>query len=393
MKIMRFVFLLIILVVSMACGSAYAQTAVDDSNLIEQQIDVSEADEIGRIIKDYADKESLSVIGGLDPSQIIGDIISGKLKLDPASLLKAIPTYLLGEITGNIGILIKLAIIAILCAILRNLQSSFLKEGTGEIAFFACYAVFVALAVTSFKTASDLGIKTINDMVGFMYASLPVLTTLMVSSGNVISGSAFQPLMIMAAEFTANAIKVIFIPAIFLSTVLSFINNISEKIQISKTASLIKRCAVITLGIIVTAFVAAVSVQSGLKGIADGVAGKTLKFAIGTFIPVIGGYLADAASTVISCTLLIKNAAGIAVMIGVVILCLLPLLKIMALILLYRLAGLLVEPLSEKRITGCFGDMANSMSIILGMVAAVALMFLISLSTVINSANTSAMIR
>jgi stage III sporulation protein AE len=80
-------------------------------------------------------------------------------------------------------------------------------------------------------------------------------------------------------------------------------------------------------------------------------------------------------------------------MIGIISICIVPLLKIFALILLYKLVCVLVEPISEKRITNCINEVAKSMTFILGITASVVFMFLISVTAIISSANISAMIR
>ncbi len=115
------------------------------------------------------------------------------------------------------------------------------------------------------------------------------------------------------------------------------------------------------------------------------IASKTVKFAIGTFIPVVGGYLSDAADTVIGCSLLIKNAAGVIVLIGIIAVCLMPIMKIAAVVLLYKITCALVEPISEKRITDCINDIANSMILIIGSVAVVAFMFIVSITAIIGA--------
>jgi stage III sporulation protein AE len=176
------------------------------------------------------------------------------------------------------------------------------------------------------------------------------------------------------------------------STVLAVVNNISERIQLSRLAKLMRQTVITVLGIILTLFVAIIAVQGSLGAVADGVTSKTAKFAIG-FIPVVGSYLADAADTVIGCTLIIKNAAGAAVMIGIIAICLVPILKISAIILMYKLVCAVVEPLSEKRITNCINEVANSIALVLGIVCCVAFMFLICVTAVIGAGNLSAMVR
>jgi stage III sporulation protein AE len=293
----------------------------------------------------------------------------------------------------NLGILAKLAVLIVICAVLKNLQSAFLSESVSEIAFYVCYAVIVSVLLVSFSTAVRLGTEIIDGMVGFMVATIPILITMLVSGGSITTGGVFQPVMLMVVEVTATIIKNVFIPLIFLSTILTILSNISEKIQLTRMAGFIRQIGVWGLGIVLTVFIGIVSLQGSMGAVIDGVTSKAAKFAISTFIPVVGKTLSDAADTVIGCTLLIKNAAGAAVMIGIVAICVVPLLKIIALVALYKAAGALFEPISEKRIIVCINDVAGSMLQIFSVTAAVAIMFLISITALISAGNLSAMIR
>lgn len=330
---------------------------------------------------------------GYDPEKIIRDVAKGKLNFNLPDIINKILTYLFEEIYLNMGILVKLMVLVALCAILNNLQSSFLNKGVGELAFYVCYIVLVSILLVSFSSVVKSGTEIIDRMVNFMYSSIPVLVTLIISSGNISSGGVLQPLLIMVVQVSATIIKNILIPLIVLSTIISIVDNISDKIQISRLSSFLKNITQWTLGLILTIFVAIVSLQGSLGAVVDGVTSKTAKFAIGAFIPVAGKYLADAADAVIGCTLLIKNAVGVAIMIGIVVICLLPLLKILAVVLLYRMACVLLEPLAEGRIIKCISDVAGSMAHILGIAASVAFMFLMTVTALILASNISTMIR
>jgi stage III sporulation protein AE len=80
-------------------------------------------------------------------------------------------------------------------------------------------------------------------------------------------------------------------------------------------------------------------------------------------------------------------------LIGIIAVCLMPIMKIAAVVLLYKITCALVEPISEKRITDCINDIANSMILIIGSVAVVAFMFIVSITAIIAAGNMSAMIR
>lgn len=363
------------------------------AGIIQQQTDTGDIKQIEDQLKKYSSDDATSLLDGYDPRSLIKDASTGKFELSVKGIANNVLKFLFKELYQNLGLLVKIVVLVILCALLKNLQNSFMSESVGEAAFFVCYIVIVSVLLVSFSTAMSMGMEIIDSMVGFMYATVPVLITLLVTGGNITSGGIFQPIMLMVVEVSATVIKNFFMPLIFLSAILSIVNNISDKIQLSRLTSLIRQITGWTLGAILTVFIAVVSLQGSMGAVVDGVTSKAAKFAIGAFIPIVGKTLSDAADTVIGCTLLIKNAAGIAVMIGVIAICIVPLLKILALVVLYKAASALLEPISEKRITNCINDVAGSMIYIFSLSASVAFMFLISVTALISAGNMSAMIR
>ncbi|OPZ93626.1 MAG: Stage III sporulation protein AE precursor [Firmicutes bacterium ADurb.Bin419] len=370
-----------------------AEEGITEDELIEEQAEIDEVKSIENRLKNTMDKNFNEIMPGYDPESMIKNVAKGKFEFDITGIFNRVLMFLFQEIYLNIDILIKLIVLVIICAVLKNLQTSFMSKGVGELAFYICYIVMVSVLMVSFNGAIKVGIEIINAMVNFMYSSIPVLITLLISGGNITSGGVLQPVLIMIVQFTATIIKTVFIPLIILSTTLSIVDNISEKIQVARLASFLKHITSWALGFILTIFVAIVSLQGSLGAVVDGVTSKTTKFAISAFIPVAGKYLADAADAVIGCTLLIKNAVGVAIMIGIIAICIIPILKLLAIIVMYRMACVLLEPIAETRILKCIGEVAGSMTYVLGIVASVAFMFLITVTALITASNLSAMMR
>ncbi len=363
------------------------------TDIIERQSRTGGIGKIENELNKYMDAESRELLEGFDPEEIIKDVSEGKTSFNFKDIANNALRLLFRELYQNLGILVKLAALIMVCALLKNLQTTFLNESVSEIAFYVCYIVIISILLVSFGAAVKMSTDIIDKMVGFMYATVPVLITLLISGGNITTGGIFHPIMLLVVEVSATIIKNIFIPLIFLSTILTIVNNISNKIQLTRLASFIKQITSWALGIILTVFIAVVSLQGSLGAVVDGVTSKAAKFAISTFIPIVGKTLSDAADTVIGCTLLIKNAAGVAVMLGVVIICIIPLIKIIALVALYKAASALLEPISEVRITNCINDVAGSMLYIFAVTAAVAFMFMITVTALISAGNLSAMLR
>ncbi|HHW31751.1 MAG TPA: stage III sporulation protein AE [Clostridiaceae bacterium] len=369
------------------------ESETDNQEIIEEQLKQDKYKELEKYLKQYTDDETGEIIEDFDPVDIFREGARGNFKFSFIGLLNSISRYLFREIYSNINIMAQVIILAVLCALLKNLQTSFLSESVGELAFFACYIVIVSIMVESFYSCLNLATAIVENMVNFMYATMPVLITLLVSGGNITAGGVFQPIVFGIIGAVATIIKSVLMPVILLSTILALIGNISEKVQLSKLTGTIKQVTTAILGLILTVFIGIITIQGSVGAIVDGVTGKTAKFAISTFVPVAGKYLADAAETVIGCALVIKNAAGVAVMAVIVAICLVPILKITALIFLYKITCVLIEPVSEKRITKCIDEISSSLTYIIGLIVSVAFMFIISVTAIIAAGNISTMIR
>jgi stage III sporulation protein AE len=365
----------------------------DTSSLVERQAESGGIDRIKNELEKYTDEDVMDLLGGYDADTIIGDLLKGNLDIDMKGVGTRALKFLFREMYQNIGILIKIAVLVIICALLKNLQTGFMSEGAGQIAFYVCYIVIVSILFVSYGTVMNMGIGIIDSMVGFMYAMIPVMLALLVSGGNITAGGILHPVLLLIVETAATIIRNVFVPLICVSTVLTIINNISEKVQLTRLVNLIRQIVSWSLGIILTIFIIAVTMQGSLGAVIDGATQKAAKFAISTFIPIVGKTLSDAADTVIGCTLLIKNAAGVAAMIGILVICVLPLLKIIALVGLFKAAGALLEPISESRITNCINEVAGSMLHIFALSAAVAFMFIVCVAALISAGNLSAMLR
>jgi len=387
-------FLIITTVVLLNCSVVYAENEADEQSvIINEQLKSDEIKSIKKEIQNSANEDFEKLVPSFDPEVILKQAASGKFKPQLIPFISKALSYLLNEVYTNINIMVKLLVIIIFCSILRQLQSSFMSESVGELAFYVCYAVIVAVMVVSLNTTMNLGKEIIDKMVSFMHSTIPILVTFMISSGSIASGGILQPLLIMTVEVVAGIFKNFLLPLVMLSAILSVVDNLSDKVHISQLTSFFRQICGWSMGIIMTIFIAIVSIQGTMGAVVDGVASKTTKYAISTFVPVAGKYLADAADAVLGCTLLIKNGVGIIVMIGILSICLIPLIKLSAIIIIYKMTCALVEPISDKRITGFLNDVASSMTYILGIASEVAFMFLMSITALISAGTISAMMR
>lgn len=364
-----------------------------DAAIIDEQAEMAELEQLQKSIQENSSGGLSELLPDFRSGSFIKDVAKGNFKFSLPDILKGILKLLFHELFTNMSLLIKLLVVIAFCAILKNMQASFMQESTGELAFYVCYIVMVTMMLAGFQNVLQMGKNIIDSMVSFMHATIPVLISLLVSTGNMTSAGIFQPFMITMVEISATLLKNIFIPLVYFSAVLSVVDNISDKLHITKLAGFLKQAVAWSLGAVLTIFIAIVALQGAMGAVVDGVTSKTAKFAISTIIPVGGKILSDAAESIIGCTLLIKNATGLAAMLGIIAIVLMPILKMLAIIILYRLTIVIAQPLSDGRITSCLSELTSSMTLLLGIVTSVTFMFIISITVMISAGNISAMFR
>lgn len=290
-------------------GENQDQNNIDTGELVDEILEQVDTYELENIIGQM-NIETKDYLPSLNIREIISSLARGKFSLNSKDLFMGIMKYLFNEVIMNSGILARLILLSIICALLQNLQSSFESHSVGEIAYNIVYFVILGMAIQSFAMAIKIGVEAIDSMVQFMYALLPTLIALLTATGALSSAALFQPIVTFTVNMLSTFVKNIILPLIFFGAILNLINYISSKVQIYKLAGLIKQATVVLLGFVMTIFLGIMTIQGVAASSFDGVTARTAKYAVDNLIPIIGGFLSDAVDTIIGCSLLIKNAIG-----------------------------------------------------------------------------------
>jgi len=347
-------------------------------------------------IKDIANQikiEDNEFLANVDIEEMLDNLQKGEFSFDFKKIYTSIGSFLFKEIKSCFPLMIQIIAIAILGALLKNLQENMGSGGTAEIGFYVTYILIITLVVSSFVQAVDIAKDTVNTLMNFMQALLPILISLMVATGGVVSSSAIYPVIIIATQTISNLVVNFIIPMVLLAFTIGIVGNISEKINVKGISKGLKSISIWILGAILTIFVGIMSIEGTMASSVDGITVKTAKFMFSNGIPVVGKILGDSVDTILGSSLILKNAVG---MVGVIVIFLLgisPLLKIFAVILMYTLTAAIIEPFTEKRIVVCINDTGGALKILLGCVLGVEVMFLISVVTMMKMANMSMMLR
>lgn len=152
--------------------------------------------------------------------------------------------------------------------------------------------------------------QVIKALSNFMLCFIPIFSGVIAVSGGSVSSLGYSTTIFTLAQIFSIFIVDILLPFIGIFLALSVTGALNESINISGIISLIKKIVIFILSLFVTIFIGIFTLQNSIAVSTDGMGLKTAKFLSSSFIPIVGGALGDALSSVLSCLLLIKSTVG-----------------------------------------------------------------------------------
>lgn len=374
------------LVLSLPGGLAIAETVSGEPGVMyEEGLGSLKLEDLEKF-KHQVDGELSTYLSGTSLREWFTDFIRGEWKFDTGEVVSNLGRFFFKEVRANSHLLGKLLILAVVTSLLVNLQSSFGGEGIARISYLVCFLALLALALGSFHYVLEIGYRTINNMSDFMVGALPQMMILVAGMGAINTSAMMFPVMATAATALANGIKHLVFPLIVLSAVLSLLDLASDTVKVQRLGELVRTLVGVFLGLFMTIFVGLLGIKTIYGTVLDKMTLKTTQFAASLF-PVIGKLLSDAVEFTLGYVVILKQALSVFGMVIIIGLCVFPILKIGAMILIYKVAAALVEPLGDTRTAQALEVMAKHLVLVLASTAAVALMFLIMITIVAGVTN------
>ena len=311
---------------------------------------------ISSFIKE-AQKYTQNTFKDIDVNELFTSAITGKIDND--TIIKSIVSLVGKEVLNCATVLGSILVIIIIHSILKSISEGLENKNVAQITYYVQYILIVTLIMANFSDILQMVKTSIQNLVGFMNSLVPLLITLMLTTGNFASAGILEPIILFIITFIGNFITTILLPFVLISTALAIISKVSSRIQVDKLSKFFNSTVVWTLGVVLTLFVGIISVEGSLSSTVDGITAKTTKAAVSNFIPVVGKILGDAVDTVMGCSNILKNAVGIVGVVVVIAICVGPIIKLAILMGLYYLAGAVCQPIADEKIVKLLEEMGN----------------------------------
>lgn len=341
--------------------------------------------------KNNLDSEIAGYVEGHSVKDWFVNFFKGGWSFDLKNLGQDIITFLFREVVINSSLLGKLIILAVISALIINLQTAFSSE-VARMSYLACFLALCVIAIGSFRVVLTIGQETIENMVAFMVGMLPQMMVLTAGLGNVNASVMLFPILMTAATAFANAIKSVVFPLIIMSAILSIVNHLSDTFKVDRMAKFFNEMAKISLGFFLTFFVGVMTLRALYASVLDKVALRTTRFISDNAIPVVGKMFSDTIEVAAGYVVMLKQALGVFGVIIILGIILMPLIKIGAIALIYKAAAAITEPLGDSKTAAILESMSAHLFLMLAAVVAVALMFFIMIAIVAGMYNGWAML-
>ncbi|MCH5248644.1 MAG: stage III sporulation protein AE [Lachnospiraceae bacterium] len=321
-----------------------------------------------------------------DGKQVLSLIMQGKILKAVGALVSGIGDSFTAQVGEIRALFVMILILGITAALFSNFADVFQSRQVSDIAFYFIYLLLIAILVKVFGNAASIVKGMLNQVITFIQVLIPTYLLAIGTASGAASAVAYNQLFFIAVYIIQQCYLSILIPLINSFVLLSIINGVwmEEKLNmmLDLADKFIGGCIKITLGII-TGFSI---LQSMISPIVDALEASALKKAV-SVIPGIGNLTEGMFEMVIGSAVLIKNSIGIYITIVMIIVCTLPILKILLLAGVLKFSAALIGIVSDKRMTNCANRVGDGSLMLLKLALSAIALFIISIAIAAYSTN------
>lgn len=271
----------------------------------------------------------------------------------------------------------------LIAGIFAQMQNTYVSPQISE-AFSFCTSLVFALSLTesvqNILVNAESYLSALTTLSG---ASAPIAAAVLAASGRISFAAVTHAALMLLFSLFQSVGTYLLMPIVRLSYCLGVVGAITKEVKVERIAKCVRKVFTVITAFLMLSVSFVLGVQSVLARSVDTFSIKTVKFALGNMIPLIGGALSDAISTVNSSLSLIRSTTG-----GICVAALLVIvLPVIMQLLLHRLVLIVCQSAAEmigcERESVLIGEVHASFGYILAVVSLTAALFLLVMALVV----------
>ena len=354
-------------------------------------------EEIDSVISgiDFSVVDSFEVFGfsrDMDTQDAVRALAGGQAALEPQDMLQSVYRAFMDALGGLGSAMLALMLPVLLSSLLFHTLCG-AGERLASLTRSVCFVVIlipVMLLVFSELTHTK---ETITMITNRMDKMLPLLLTLLTALGGSASSAFLHPMVVAASGSMVFLAREVILRLVMCTCAVTAVNHLSDRAHLTRMAQLLRSIVCWLLGVSFTVFLGAMSLQGVCSASVDGVALRAAKYAVDNFVPIVGGMFSDTMDTLVGCTLVVKNALGVAAVLVLVSAILGPLMRTLAVVFVMKLSAALLEPVADAEIVRAIGDFARTIVLFLITMLCVCTMYFLLIVQMLLVGNLTVMLR
>ncbi len=323
-----------------------------------------------------------SLFGDFRFEDIVNDIVSGKFSPETGSLINRLLGLFMGELKTAFALIGTIAALVLISAFINNLQSSLGRKTVSDATAFAVFVYIATVAATAFESAGKFVITTLDDITVLVHSIIPAMAMLSASGGEVVRASLTHPVIFFVCSALAGIIRNVITPLVLLRAVSVLLCAISTNSSLDEFAQLFAKLHKTVLAFSMSLFAGILGISSFAAASFDSLAARGVKFAVSASVPVVGGSIAEAMSSIAGSAMLLKNAVGLGGVIILFAIFAIPLLKLSALSLALRLTAAFTSPVAEKRVVDVLKKLGDCIDMLFSSIACMGTIMIIAIAAI-----------
>ncbi len=203
----------------------------------------------------------------IDIKEILNAAIQGEV--DNSTFAKRMLNLLGSEVVTSFKAIGSILVIIVIHSILKAISESLENDGISKMIYYVQYILIITIILANFSDIIKMVQDTTTNLVAFMNMLVPLLITMMMSTGSIVTSGVIEPIILFTINFIGNMIQDILIPFLMIFTALVILSKLSEQIKIDKLSKFFQSGMVWFLGIVLTIFVGVVSLEGTMASSVD----------------------------------------------------------------------------------------------------------------------------
>ncbi len=221
-------------------------------------------------------------------------------------------------------------------------------------------------------------------MSGFLTSFTPVFAGVMAASGKVVTASTSAYIVLGFSSVASAAAGVIVIPLISLYLCLSLVSGLQNNNSLVPFSESVKKAVNLLLGLLLVLFSGLLSVKMLISGVGDSVTLRGVKFAVSSFVPIIGSALGEAVAAAGSYVGVLSKTFGIFGILALIVFFLPVAAEILLWILTLTVSSSVADLLGNDKISKVFGSVRTAFSVLWSITVCFFLMSIISVGLMLT---------